>query len=60
MFLASYLLAPGLFHTRLSRCGADGVAAPLGADSRIADVIVDRMRMAAALAAPVHALTAPS
>ena len=60
VFLASYLLAPGLFHTRLSRCGADGVAAPLGADSRIADVIVDRMRMAAALAAPVHALTAPS
>ncbi|MBV8967180.1 MAG: sirohydrochlorin chelatase, partial [Mycobacteriaceae bacterium] len=30
VFVASYLLAPGLFHSRLASCGADGVAAPLG------------------------------
>lgn len=30
VFVASYLLAPGVFHTRLAECGADGVAEPLG------------------------------
>ncbi len=60
VFLASYLMAPGLFHTRLSRCGADGVTAPLGADSRIADVIVDRIRTASARCAPTRELTASS
>ena len=43
VFVASYLLAPGLFHTRLGQCGADGVAAPLGADPRIAELIVARV-----------------
>jgi len=60
VFLASYLLAPGLFHTRLSRCGADGVAAPLGADARIADAIVDRIQTALAVSAPLRPLTAPA
>lgn len=42
--IASHLLAPGLFHDRLSGYGADAVAAPLGADPRIVDLIVTRMR----------------
>ncbi|MFW0794933.1 sirohydrochlorin chelatase [Gordonia sp. CPCC 205515] len=42
VFIASYLLAPGLFHGRLETVGADGVAAPLGADPRIAELIVAR------------------
>lgn len=30
VFVASYLLAPGVFHDRLAQCGADAVAEPLG------------------------------
>ena len=44
--IASHLLAPGLFHQRLSTYGADAVAAPLGPDPRIVDLIVTRMRAA--------------
>ncbi|MGC4960470.1 sirohydrochlorin chelatase [Gordonia sp. DT101] len=44
--IASYLLAPGLFHNRLHTYGADAVADPLGADRRIVDLIVTRMRAA--------------
>ncbi|MAU84747.1 sirohydrochlorin chelatase [Gordonia sp. Z-3] len=44
--IASYLLAPGLFHQRLHTYGADVVADPLGADQRIVDLIVTRMRAA--------------
>lgn len=44
--IASYLLAPGLFHQRLHTYGADAVADPLGADPRIVDLIVTRMRAA--------------
>ncbi|MCX2965281.1 sirohydrochlorin chelatase [Gordonia aquimaris] len=44
--IASYLLAPGLFHQRLHTYGADVVAEPLGADQRIVDLIVTRMRAA--------------
>ncbi|WP_232716254.1 sirohydrochlorin chelatase [Gordonia metallireducens] len=44
--VASYLLAPGLFHQRLETYGADAVAAPLGPDPRIVDLIVTRMRAA--------------
>lgn len=47
VFIAAYLLAPGLFHTRLSDCGADAVTDPLGADSAIADVLVSRFVAAA-------------
>lgn len=42
VFVASYLLAPGLFHARLHQAGADGVAAPLGADPAIVDLIAER------------------
>ncbi|MFG1946522.1 sirohydrochlorin chelatase [Nonomuraea sp. NPDC048826] len=34
--LASYLLAPGFFHSRLADAGADLVSAPLGADPDVA------------------------
>ncbi|MGI5272053.1 sirohydrochlorin chelatase [Nonomuraea sp. CA-218870] len=34
--LASYLLAPGFFHSRLAAAGADLVSAPLGADADVA------------------------
>ena len=40
--IASYLLAPGHFHDRLLGAGADVVTAPLGADARIAAIVLDR------------------
>ncbi|MGC5076513.1 sirohydrochlorin chelatase [Agrococcus sp. DT81.2] len=40
--VASYLLAPGFFQSRVLAAGAERVSAPLGIDSRIVDVIVDR------------------
>ena len=46
VMVASYLLAPGLFHQRLETYGAEAVSAPLGADPRIVDLIVTRMRAA--------------
>ncbi len=52
--VAAYLLAPGMFHTRLFDCGADDVADPLGADPAIADLIVSRLVTASA------ELTSPS
>jgi sirohydrochlorin ferrochelatase len=42
VFIASYLLAPGLFHDRLAICGATAVAAPLGLHPRIVDLVVER------------------
>ncbi|WP_305092138.1 sirohydrochlorin chelatase [Prescottella sp. R16] len=47
VFVASYLLAPGHFHTRLADAGADGIAAPLGAHDAIADLVAQRYRRAA-------------
>lgn len=40
--VASYLLAPGFFHDRLAEAGADVVTAPLGADPRVVQVVLDR------------------
>ncbi|PPG03604.1 cobalamin biosynthesis protein CbiX [Pseudoclavibacter sp. RFBI5] len=40
--IASYLLTPGFFHDRVSEAGADIVAAPLGVDDRIAEIILER------------------
>ncbi|MGQ0837655.1 sirohydrochlorin chelatase [Actinokineospora sp.] len=40
--VASWLLAPGRFHTIVADCGADVIAAPLGPHPRIADLIVRR------------------
>jgi sirohydrochlorin ferrochelatase len=42
IFIASYLLAPGLFHDRLHDCGATAVAAPLGMHPRVIDLVVAR------------------
>ena len=42
IFIASYLLAPGLFHTRLQGCGATAVTAPLGVHPGIVRLIASR------------------
>lgn len=42
VFIASYLLAPGVFHNRLAECGATGVAAPLGAHPEIVALLSRR------------------
>lgn len=47
VFVASYLLAHGLFQQRLHQCGADGVAEPLGVHQSIVDLVVDRFTAAA-------------
>lgn len=41
---ASHVLAPGFFAGLVERAGAEITSAPLGADARVADVIVDRFR----------------
>ena len=45
--VASYLLAPGFFQSRVLAAGAELVSAPLGVDARIVDVVVDRYLAAA-------------
>ncbi|MFD3742846.1 sirohydrochlorin chelatase [Nocardia sp. NPDC058633] len=47
VFIASYLLAHGLFHQRLHDAGADGVAEPIGVHPGVVRLIVDRYRTAA-------------
>ncbi len=47
VFIASYLLAHGLFHTRLTESGADGVAQPLGVHPDVVRLLVARYRAAA-------------
>ncbi|QII06755.1 sirohydrochlorin chelatase [Rhodococcoides fascians A25f] len=42
IFVASYLLARGLFHNRLADAGADGVGEPLGVHPAIVDLVVAR------------------
>lgn len=42
VFVASYLLARGLFHSRLADAGSDGVAAPLGLHAGIVDLVARR------------------
>jgi sirohydrochlorin ferrochelatase len=45
--VASWLLAPGVFHTRLAAVGADVVAAPLGAHPDVVAAVVARYTAAA-------------
>jgi sirohydrochlorin ferrochelatase len=45
--VASWLLAPGLFHMRLAAAGADVVAAPLGAHPDVVAAVVARYTAAA-------------
>lgn len=47
VFVASYLLAEGLFHTRLHDAGADGVSAPLGVTESVVDLVTRRYFAAA-------------
>ncbi|MGX1807654.1 sirohydrochlorin chelatase [Nocardia sp. NPDC055321] len=42
VFIASYLLAHGLFHERLHQAGADGVAEPIGVHPAIVRLLIDR------------------
>jgi sirohydrochlorin ferrochelatase len=44
VFVASYLLAHGLFHSRLADAGADGVAEPLGVHPALVQLVVARYR----------------
>lgn len=46
VFVASYLLADGLFHRRLRDAGADGVSAPIGVAEHVVDLVVHRFRSA--------------
>ena len=45
---ASYLLAPGFFHDKVSAAGADVVTAPLTPDPRLVQIVLDRYAEAAA------------
>ncbi|MET8799721.1 CbiX/SirB N-terminal domain-containing protein [Nocardia sp. NPDC004568] len=47
VFIASYLLARGLFHERLHQAGATGVAEPIGVHPAVVRLIADRYRSAA-------------
>ncbi|MEV6339610.1 sirohydrochlorin chelatase [Nocardia vinacea] len=47
VFVASYLLAHGLFQQRLHDAGADGVAEPIGVHPAVVRLIADRYRAAA-------------
>jgi sirohydrochlorin ferrochelatase len=47
--VASYLLAPGFFHSQLATADADAVTAPLAPDRRLVEVVLDRYAAAAAL-----------
>lgn len=46
VFIASYLLAHGLFQERLHRAGATGVAEPIGVHPAVVRLIADRYRSA--------------
>ncbi|WP_039800273.1 CbiX/SirB N-terminal domain-containing protein, partial [Nocardia araoensis] len=47
VFVASYLLAHGLFQQRLHEAGADGVAEPIGVHPAVVRLIAERYRVAA-------------
>lgn len=47
VFVASYLLAHGLFQQRLHESGAEGVAEPIGVHPAVVRLIADRYRVAA-------------
>ncbi|GAA4593014.1 hypothetical protein GCM10023194_56260 [Planotetraspora phitsanulokensis] len=61
--IASYLLAPGLFHERLIASGADAVSAPIGADEDVAALVWRRFDEAVAAGrstSPRRTVQAPS
>jgi sirohydrochlorin ferrochelatase len=59
VFVASYLLAPGLFHTRLRNCGATAVTEPLGRHEGVVDLLVSRYREGARLIESAEAESRP-
>ncbi|MGH3725144.1 MAG: sirohydrochlorin chelatase [Mycobacterium sp.] len=56
VFIASYLLANGLFQERLAACGADGVAQPLGVHPEIVNLVVRRFATAAMASGALEAV----
>jgi sirohydrochlorin ferrochelatase len=62
VYVAPYLLAQGFFHSRLTDCGADAVAAPLGTHPRVVALISARftesMQITEAIQAGVHPIGA--
>jgi sirohydrochlorin ferrochelatase len=54
VLVASYLLAPGLFHERIAASGADAVSAPLGAHDAMARLILRRFDEARARMSARH------
>ena len=49
VFIASYLLAPGVFHDRLAGCGAQAVTEPLGAHPQLVALLASRFVLT-----PIH------
>ncbi|MBL1076304.1 sirohydrochlorin chelatase [Nocardia sp. 2] len=54
VFVASYLLAHGLFHERLHQAGADGVAEPIGVHPSVVRLIADRYHAGAHTLVPAR------
>lgn len=58
--VASWLLAPGLFHRRVSRSGADVVSAPLADHRGVVDVVVRRyLSVTSEISNAGHAIISP-
>jgi sirohydrochlorin ferrochelatase len=49
--VASWLLAPGVFHSRIEEAGADVVGAPLGAHPDVVEAVIARYRAGVAAGA---------
>jgi sirohydrochlorin ferrochelatase len=58
--VATYLIAPGQFADSVRQCGASVVAAPLGADPLLAEIILDRYDAAVAAPDATPLLVAPT
>lgn len=55
--VASWLLAPGLFHRAVARCGAPVVAAPIGPHPRLAELVAWRYAEARGIIEPATNLS---
>lgn len=53
VFIASYLVAPGVFHSKLHNCGATAVADPLGAHTEVVRLLAGRFTAPMSPLAPV-------
>lgn len=59
VFIASYLLAPGVFHTKLGRCGAHAVTEPLGAHPDLVALLAKRFTDSPLMVAPLTGVRRP-